>query len=227
MYIFLERSYPRRFAALAIKVKIANLIFLTQKFLLHQLNEGDNGESLETSLSRYDLTETVVHVFHSAVAIFHAPSDVSGIGGMRREHIRATPSWRKGQPRYDTVFVETDSTKSGMRGMHIARVFLFFSFTFNFTEYPCALIQWFEAVDDTPDDETGMWVVEPEILDNGAPFLAVIHVDCILRAAHLIPVYGEDFVQERHEINPSTTLDNFTTFYVNKYVDSHANEIAF
>ena len=201
-------------------------MFLTQKFLFRQSNEGDIEASLNVS-SRYDLNDTVVHVYHSAVALYYAPSDVSGIGGMRREHIRATRSWRKGRPRYDTVFVETDSTKPGMRGLHIARVFLFFSFNFEGTEYSCALIQWFEAVGDTPDDETGMWIVEPEIQDDATPSYAVIHVDCVLRAAHLIPVYGENFVQERHEIDPSTTLDKFTSFYVNKYVDGHANEIAF
>ena len=34
-----------------------------------------------------------VSVFHSAVATFYALSDISGIRGMRREHIRSTPSW--------------------------------------------------------------------------------------------------------------------------------------
>ena len=212
---------------MAIKSKIPNLIFLTQKFLFHQLNQGGIDESSCISPSSYDLSDTVVHVYHSALALFYAPSDVSGIGGMRREHIRATPSWRKGRPRYDTIFVETDSTKLGMRGLHIARAFLFFSFTFDYTEYSCALIQWYEAVDDMPDDETRMWIVEPEFLEDATPSYAVVHVDCILRAAHLIPVYGENYVQEYHEIDPSTTLDKFKSFYVNKYVDGHANEIAF
>ena len=83
------------------------------------------------------------------------------------------------------------------------------------------------AVDDSPDDETGMWIVSPEYLDDESKYLAVIHVDCIIRAAHLIPCYGEDFVAQYHDIDPSKTLDSFNRFYVNKYVDHHANEIAF
>ena len=34
-----------------------------------------------------------VSVFNSAKAVFFAPSDQSGVGGMRREIIHATPSW--------------------------------------------------------------------------------------------------------------------------------------
>ena len=95
------------------------------------------------------------------------------------------------------------------------------------TEYSCALIHWFEATDNKPDEETGMWIVSPEYLEDESPHLAVVHVDCIFRAAHLIPVYGEKFVADRHDFESSDTLDCFTAFYVNKYVDHHANEIAF
>ncbi|KAH9973152.1 hypothetical protein BJV74DRAFT_782807 [Russula compacta] len=34
-----------------------------------------------------------VKVFHSALATYHTPSDLSGIGGMHHEWIRAVPSW--------------------------------------------------------------------------------------------------------------------------------------
>ena len=52
-----------------------------------------------------------IEVFNSAIATFHAPSDISGIAGMRREHIRAMPSWRNGPARYDTVLIILTLTK--------------------------------------------------------------------------------------------------------------------
>jgi hypothetical protein len=55
-------------------------------------------------------------VYHSATAVYHAPSDLSGIGGMHREHIRATPSWLRREPRHDCVFVEKDPGEDGFRG---------------------------------------------------------------------------------------------------------------
>ncbi|KAF9230397.1 hypothetical protein BU15DRAFT_16182, partial [Melanogaster broomeanus] len=60
-----------------------------------------------------------IKVFNSAVATFVAPSDPSGIGSMRREHIHAVPSWRRGLARYDCVFVSTDDTQEGMLGMEV------------------------------------------------------------------------------------------------------------
>ncbi len=58
-----------------------------------------------------------------------------------------------------------------------------------------------------------------------APHMSVIHVDTILRAAHLIPVYGNSIIGKNHQFE--TTLDSFKRFFVNKYADHHANEIAF
>ena len=68
---------------------------------------------------------------------------------MRRERIRALPSWRNGPSRYDTVLVSTDSQLDGMIGLDVARVRLFFSFTHEDIEYPCALISWYDRVSNT------------------------------------------------------------------------------
>ncbi|EIM91981.1 uncharacterized protein STEHIDRAFT_46596, partial [Stereum hirsutum FP-91666 SS1] len=54
----------------------------------------------------------------------------------------------------------------------------------------------------------------------------VIHLDALIRAAHLIPVYGNDFrvpTKWKH----TDSLDAFSMFYVNKFVDHHAHEIVF
>ena len=170
-----------------------------------------------------------VNIYHSATAEFFSPSDPPEARSKYREIIRCTGSrtWRNKNSRYDTVFVETDPEQPGMQGMHVARVFLFFNFVLESISYPCALIHWFEKVDDMPDEDTGMWIVEPEFLDNGDPHLSVIHIDSLVRAAHLIPVFGDStMVPEFHELNSLETLDNFIQFYVNKFVDYHAHEIA-
>jgi len=55
--------------------------------------------------------------------------------------------------------------------------------------------------------------------------MGVIHVESIVRGAHLIPVYGDDMVP-RH-ISFINSLDSYKAYYVNKFADHHANEIAF
>ena len=144
---------------------------------------------------------------------------------MRREYIRATPTWRNGQSRYDTIFVNSEPELPGMRGLAVARVFLFFSFTYRGTPYPSALIQWFTVIGDEPDDQTGLWMAEPDFHEDGRPYLSVIHLDSVLRAAHLIPAYRTpDFIKQ--SLTMHDALDEFKMFYINKFVDHHAFEIA-
>ncbi len=168
-----------------------------------------------------------VFVFHSATAVFYSPSDLSGVGGMRKEILRATPSWRKGFARYDCVFVETEDLEkeAGFKGLHVARLKLLFSFVYREIRYDCALIHWFERTAEVEDELTGMWTVEPENDEDDAPHFSVVHIDTILRAAHLIPVYDGTVIDKYHR--HETTLDNFNKFFVNKFADHHANEIAF
>lgn len=70
-------------------------------------------------------------VFWSAVAAFFAPSDLSGIHGMKQEHICATPSWQKSGPWYDCAYVVQDQTKAGFAGMSVIRIHLLFLFHYN------------------------------------------------------------------------------------------------
>jgi len=53
--------------------------------------------------STFDISHATLLTFYgkitcypSAIATFHSLSDISGIGSMRREHIQAVKSWRKG-----------------------------------------------------------------------------------------------------------------------------------
>ena len=69
-------------------------------------------------------------------------------------------------------------------------------------------------------------MVEPDF-QRGQPVLEVIHLDAIMRGAHLIGVAGSHFVSNNSKFTFSKSLDAFKLFYVNKYVDHHAHEIAF
>lgn len=171
-----------------------------------------------------------IAVYHSARAIFCAPSNPCGVGGMYREIIRSTPSWKKAEitaPRRDCVFISKGDCElqDGFRGLLVGRVYAFFSFKLRGTHYPCALIHWFNTFGDDPDPDTGMWITEPEYDAAGHRNAAIVHLDSIVRGAHLLPICGESFVDET--IKFTQTLDYFRAFYVNKYVDHHSHEIAF
>ena len=164
-----------------------------------------------------------IWVFHSAMARYYAPSDMSGAGGMHQQLICSMPSWRHAAPRHDCVFVETDAMLPGMRGLLVAQVFLFFKFTHLDIVYPCALVHWFELVGNEPCLDTGMWIVRPEIGEDGKRVESVIHLDTIMHAAHLIGVYGQSFIPRN--FSHTYTLFAFTSYYVNKFADHHTNAL--
>lgn len=218
------RIYPRNIDDLGTKIG-CDLSTLTQRFLYDQLNPDSEIPGSDIDLSECPEVRGSISVFHSAVATFYAPSDLSGVGGMYRERIRATPSWKKGDmevPRYDCVFVEVGPSLSPMQGLLVGRIRLFFSFHHNHINYPCALVQWFQIVGDAPDIDAGMWIVEPEHALNGSRLTSVVHLDSVFRGAHLLPVFDETFVPAN--LHYSQTLDLFRAFYVNKYIDHHAFE---
>ncbi|KAJ7758006.1 hypothetical protein B0H16DRAFT_1662378 [Mycena metata] len=134
---------------------------------------------------------------------------------MRRERIRSTPLWRKHGPRRDCAFAVEDQHERGFRGMSVVRVQMFFSFTRDGVDYPCALADWFKKVGRSPDPDTGMWIVEPQ-MKGRSRLTTIIYLDTLPSCGH-IPV----------GFRYSHSLDAFKSFHVNKYIDHHANEIAF
>lgn len=56
--------------------------------------------------------------------------------------------------------------------------------------------------------------------------MSVIHLDSVVHAAHLLPIFTGNVAVPR-EINFSHTLNIYTVFYVNKYIDYHAFETVF
>jgi hypothetical protein len=198
---------------------------LLQKFLYKQLHHDDTAS--ESPLAREHAHPRIkgkIHVFNSAVAAFYAPSDISGVTSMRREHIRATPSWRKGCARYDTVLVNSNPEVEGVRGFEVARVFLFFSFRYDDKDYPCALIQWYSHVGSDPDEDSGFWMVKPDTDDAGDPHLSVIHLDSIYRAVHLLPAHQNSTLVKR-TITMHSSLDTFQLFYINRFADHQSFEV--
>ncbi|KAG2095159.1 hypothetical protein BD769DRAFT_1370057 [Suillus cothurnatus] len=180
-------------SALAFELSIPQLPNMLCHFLFVQLNPNDPCDLLQIPLVNCPQYDERISVFNSVFKVF-APSNLSGIGGMHHEHIHACPAWRKEHPHYDCIFVNTNLDLEGMRGMDVARVLTFFSFTYRAETYPCAVVQWFNTLRELPDDNTSMWMVQPAHHANNAPHIAIIHVDSIYHAAHFIPIYGSQFV---------------------------------
>jgi hypothetical protein len=168
---------------------------------------------------------TKIRVFPSAVAIYYAPSDLSGTRGMFRERIRAVDSWRHGPARRDCVFVQHDPDQPGFRGLYVARVNHFFSVRHNRIQFPCALVSWYSTIGTVPCADTGMWRVQPDFDNLGNHAMSLIHLDSIVRGAHLMGIAGSSRIPNHLTFDRS--LDAFQFFYVNKYIDHHAHEFAF
>ncbi|KAG2757557.1 hypothetical protein P692DRAFT_201835899 [Suillus brevipes Sb2] len=213
----------RNVHALSLELDLPRLPFMIQEFIHDQLYSDDpNPPEFDPATAQVFLGKLTL--FNYAAASFHAPSDLSGTGGMRREHIRATPSWRTGEPRHDCIFINMGvDFDSPMNGLAVARVLCFFSFNYRTSYYPCAIVHWYSYVHEERDPDTGMYVVTPATTGDDVPDVSIIHINCIFRAAHLIPVYGPDFIPK---ISPHDSYDMFNSYYVNRYADHHAFEIA-
>jgi hypothetical protein len=108
------------------KLELPDFPQLIRCFLYDQTYPNARFPSSQVSIDACPVFVGKISIFYSASATFRAPSDPSGPSSMRREYIRATPSWRKGHPRYDCIFINTQPELAGMRGLGVARVFLFF-----------------------------------------------------------------------------------------------------
>ncbi|KAG2056601.1 hypothetical protein BDR06DRAFT_981315 [Suillus hirtellus] len=201
--------YTTRLQSIGQHIGVPHLHDLVHQFLHDQRNPDHliPGHEMDVSLCPY--FNGKVHVFHSATASFYAPSDICGVNA---------PTWRNGPAHHDCVFIEHDPTLLGFQGLYVAQVILFSSFCFCGVNYSYALVHWFETIGDQPCPNTEFDV-------NGQCLISVVHLDTILHPAHLIPVYGNHFVD--HDIKHTDSLSAFSAFYINKFSDYHAFEIAF
>ncbi|KAF7293855.1 C2H2-type domain-containing protein [Mycena chlorophos] len=197
---------------------------LLRRFLDAQDNP-DRDPSVEVPLDTCPPVPARVMTYPSAIATFYAPSDQCGKGGLLSERIRSVHRWRGGPARNDCVYVGGDDALPGFRGLLAARVLAFMSVKHQQQTIPCALVTWFSAIGEEPDGDTGMWMVEPDLDHRGRREVDIIHLDTIVRGAHLIPVFGDERIPHRWRFTDS--LDSFQAYYVNKYADHHSHEIAF
>ena len=194
-----------------------------RRFLQMELDpEGPDPDQVDIDQCPYVWAGERISIYHSASATFYAPSELSGPHGMHREMIRAAPLWWGEYPRYDTVLVKTDPDAIGIDAMTAARVRCFFMYKHDGVTHKCALVEWFVLDADEPDPLTGMWIVRPELDNEGNRVMDVIAVNSIVRACHLIAVYGTTPVPDFFHFSDS--LDAFSRYYINWYVDYHAHE---
>ncbi|KAG1855567.1 hypothetical protein F4604DRAFT_1883217 [Suillus subluteus] len=216
-----QTKYPRHLAKIAAFIDCPKFPELVGRFLYDQRNPDASIQATDMQdISVLPVVEGRVDVFNSAIARFCAPSDLSGVNGMQRQRIHSCTSWRNGPARHDCVYAEKDPLLPGFQGLYIAQVILFFSFTYQ--------VHWFTPIGDEPCELTGMWMIEPEWeddLDSKQRVVSVIHLDSIMRAAHLIGVYGSQHIP--HNLKHTNSLAAFSAYYVNKFSDYHAYEIAY
>lgn len=205
-----------------IKERLPELI---RHVLYDQLNADNELEGIDpedVNLDQCPQFHGRVAIYNSARAFFYAPSELCGPGGMHCEMIRSHPRWYGEYERRDTVLIQVGSDDDVMGGMVVGRVLAFLSFSHNEITYPCSLVEWFFPVGDEPDPVTGMWVIEPRLLDGGERDFGLVHTDCIVRACHLAPVYGPARLPTDFDFSYSHVA--FDSFYFNKYVDYPSHE---
>ena len=83
-------------------------------------------------------------------------------------------------------------------------------------------------VSDQRDKVMGTWEVKLEMAASGVgrvrqPTLEVIHLDSIVRGAHLLPAYGRGFLPEDFDFRDA--LEAFRTYFVNNLIDYHTHEL--
>ncbi|KAG2029774.1 hypothetical protein BDR03DRAFT_936783 [Suillus americanus] len=200
----LKRKRARTIPNLSTELGVPHLYTLLHRFLFKQANPDDQRAPSDIPLARCPQFDGKIEVFNSASSMFYAPSKHSGIGGMHQEHIRA----QFGETKHPGV--------EGMGGMEVAHIMCIL--------YPCAVVCWFNKASDGPDEDTGMWIVKPSFDTDNSPFVGIIHIDSIYHTVHLVPIYGTQFISR--DLKHYDSYNAFQVFYVNKFADHHAFEIA-
>ena len=113
----------------------------------------------------------------------------------------------------------------GFCSLLVGWVHLFFSCKHAGDHYSCTLVKWFIPIADEPDELTGMWIMVPEVDNDGHCVQCVVSLDSVVWGAHLIGVSGGEFIPV--DLHFSESLDAFRAYYVNKYIDHHANMLMF
>ena len=107
-----------------------NLTWLIQEFMHTQ----QYPESISRDIPNLPPFYKKITVHMSAIASFFYTSDLSGIGGMKCEHIHTVNRWRNGPGHFNTLFVnaapddmDDDSSAYRIQGLEVAHAHFFFS----------------------------------------------------------------------------------------------------
>jgi hypothetical protein len=90
-----ERGYPWEVTKLGRQIGQPHLQELIRRFPAEQLRQPEDDDFHDIPLSECPHFYSRISVFPFASATFYAPSDLSGINGMRHERIYSCPSWRR------------------------------------------------------------------------------------------------------------------------------------
>ncbi|KAF8890348.1 hypothetical protein CPB85DRAFT_1377935 [Mucidula mucida] len=182
------KLYPRNLQLLAERIRQPDLPDLARRFLYDQLRLDGSYFALPPITSK-------VYVFHSAVASFYAPSDISGIHSLNTV-------WRDHHAHRDCALVVTDPAQPGFAGLSVVRVFLLFSFTHGSRTFPCAL---------------------PEHYPGDA--CTVGHsLETLIRAAHLLPMFGKTKIPRKLEYHHTLDVfkafyvSNYADHHINEII---------
>ncbi|KAG1764945.1 hypothetical protein EDD22DRAFT_978916 [Suillus occidentalis] len=182
---YTETKCAHNVLALADKLHLPSLPTLICCFPYKQIRLDNTLDMYDIPLAACPRYKGKISVFNSVCSRFYVPSDLSRISDMQQNEF----------PRHDW--------------------FRHFSFNYAGTVYLCAVVCWFDIIRDLSDPEMEIWVFRPAYNTNCAPTHTIIHVDTIYHAAHLIPIYSNQFLP----------LD--IMLYVSyDYIDHHAFEIA-
>jgi hypothetical protein len=124
---FSEPTYPSQLHTLAAYINQPKFPLIFRQFLYKCCHSKE--QIAPSIIEECPAFNGVIKVHHSAVATFYAPSDLSRSGGLWCKRIQSTPNFF-GHPCHDTVFVVTNDSQLGMKGMEIGHVLLFFSFEY-------------------------------------------------------------------------------------------------
>ena len=61
-----------------------------------------------------------------------------------------------------------------------------------------------------------MWIVKLKLEDNGSQVTSIIHISSIVWGAHLIGVYGKQFLP--HDFSYVDSLRAFQAYYIDKFI---------
>ncbi|KAJ6468111.1 hypothetical protein C8R47DRAFT_1302846 [Mycena vitilis] len=189
------RNYPRYLNDLALHILQPTFPELFRRFLYTLLHPDADSDTVPIDACPPSMAASTSSIPPSQRFTRRATCVVSE--GCAAKRIRAHPNWHGSYSEARHVFIELDSELQGMLGMVIGRVLLFFSFTTpaDRTTHSCALVHWYCRHDAA----------------RGLKSLAIVSLDCIARAAHLLPVYGTALLPE--DFHFSYSLDAFQSFF--------------